>query len=185
MNLYFRMLIIFLKIWSGQRKRWSEESVVNFRAWPIDCDVNFHLTGSRYIGIADLGRIHLLGQMGILGELLMRRWLPIVSEVDVSYIRSIKPFEKFRLITRILLWDRKYWYTEHRFEVHGQLRALLLVRGVFVCERDIIPIPDVAALTGEDPTPPPVSETIHQWKDLLKSKKCTPSAPIGQNSLIV
>jgi hypothetical protein len=54
MNLYFRMLIIFLKIWSGHRKRWSDESVVNFRAWPMDCDVNFHLTGSRYIAIADL-----------------------------------------------------------------------------------------------------------------------------------
>ena len=171
MNLYFRMLVVFVKIWLGLTKRWSEESVLQFRVFPFDCDVNLHLTSSRYVAFADLGRIHLLGQIGILRGVLNRRWFPFASGVEITYIRPIMPLQKLNLRTRILTWDEKYWYTEHKFEVGNQLRAIAIVRGVFVKGPDIIPMNEIAALTDEDPASPPAPNSIQQWIQLLEAKK--------------
>jgi acyl-CoA thioesterase FadM len=171
MNLYFRLFITFVKAWFAERIPWSGQSSLSFRVWPLDCDAYLHLTASRYLGIADLGRIHFLGRMGIFRAVLKRRWFPVAQAIDVTYIRSIQPFQKFRLRTRLLTWDDKYWYAEHRFEVREELRAVLIIRGVFVRGRTIIPMPDVMALTGGNPAPPSVSNTVQQWRQLLKIKK--------------
>ncbi len=171
MNLYFRLVIVLIKTWFARRQHWSGESTLMFRVWPWDCDLYLHLTGSRYLGIADLGRIHLLGRMGLFRGLLKRRWLPIASAVEVTYIRSIRAFQKYRLRTRLLTWDEKYWYAEHRFEVRGKLRAILNIRGVFVSGHMIIPMPDIMGLTGESPLPPFPTRTVQQWQQLLSTKK--------------
>ncbi len=150
------MLIIFLKILvSSDKRSWNEESVVNFRVYPFDCDINFHLTGSRYIGLADLGRIHLLGQIGILKDLLKRNWFPFASGIEITYIHPIKPFQKFKLRSKITSWDEKYWYAEHYFEVKNKIYAIALVRGVFVKNHKIVPIIDIVALTSANPLEPP------------------------------
>jgi len=171
MNLYFRILIVFVKIWLGLKKQWSEESALHFRALPFDCDVNLHLNSARYVGFADLGRIHLLGQIGILPGLLTRRWFPFASGVEITYIRPIKPFQKLRLRTRVLTWDEKYWYTEHIFEAGNQVRAIGIVRGVFVRGRDVVSMNEIAALTDENPASPPAPRIIEQWRQLLEAKK--------------
>jgi acyl-CoA thioesterase FadM len=171
MNLYFRMLLVFIKVWLGPKKRWSEDSLLSFRVYPFDCDINLHLTSSRYIGIADLGRMHLLGQMGIFSSLFKRGFFPFANGIEITYIRPIKPFQKFRLRSRITNWDEKYWYAEHTFEVGSQICAIAIVRGVFVKNRSIVPMDNITILTGEAPASPATPETVRQWQMLLKVKK--------------
>ena len=165
------MLLVIVKVWLGLRKQWSEEAVLHFRVLPFDCDVNLHLNSARYLGFADLGRIHLLGQIGILRGLLTRGWFPFASGIEITYIRPIKPFQKFKLRTRVLTWDDKYWYTEHIFEVNKEVRAIGMVRGVFVRGRAVVAMNDIAALTVENPASPPAPQIIEQWKQLLEVKK--------------
>lgn len=171
MSLYFRLLIVLIRSWLGPSKPWSEESELRFRVLPTDCDLNLHLTSSRYIALSDLGRIHLLGQTGILGDIIKRRWFPFSAGVEVTYIRPIQPFQLFTVRTRALTWDDKYWYSEHRFEVADELRAIVLTRGLFVCGRKLVSMAEIAALTAENPPPPPVPETVEQWQLLLDAKK--------------
>jgi len=64
MNLYFRMLIVFVKIWLRLKKQWSEESALHFRALPFDCDVNLHLRK-----LFSSGLFGALDESGIGGEL--------------------------------------------------------------------------------------------------------------------
>lgn len=171
MNLYFRALIVLIKVLFGGKRSWQEPSVLSFRVYPFDCDVNFHLTSARYVGLADLGRIHLLGQMGIFNKLLRNRYLPLANGIEITYIRPIKPFEKFQVRSKIATWDEKYWYAEHNFEAGGQLRAIAIVRGVFVQNRTIVPLHEIVSLAGADPAAPPPSRLMEQWKMLLEVKK--------------
>ena len=49
--------------------------------------------------------------------------------------------------------------------------AIVIVRGVFVKDRNIVPMNDIVSLGGADPFSPPPSKTMDQWKELLKVKK--------------
>jgi acyl-CoA thioesterase FadM len=171
MNLYFRMVIVFFKIWLGHKKSWEEESILSFRVYPFDCDINFHLTSARYVGFADLGRIHLMGQMGVFQSFFKRRWFPFASGIEITYIRPIKPFQKLKVRSKVTSWDEKYIYVEHCFEADNKVMAIAIVRGVFVKDRNIVPMNDIVSLGGADPFSPPPSKTMDQWKELLKVKK--------------
>ena len=181
MNLYFRMVIVFFKIWLGHKKSWEKESTLSFRVYPFDCDINFHLTSARYVGFADLGRIHLLGQMGVFSKFLKRRWFPFASGTEITYIRPIKPFQKFTMRSKITSWDEKYVYIEHCFEVDNKVMAIAIFRGLFVKDRNIVPMNDIVSLGGADPFSPPPSKTMDQWKELLKVKKEEYSSAITDN----
>jgi acyl-CoA thioesterase FadM len=171
MNLYFRMISIFFKIWFGPKKTWKEESVLSFRAYPFDCHINLHLTSARYIGMADLGRIHMMGQMGIFRSILKRRWFPFANGIEITYIRPIRPFQKFTVRSKVRSWDEKYLYFEHLFEVGKKTMAIAIARGIFVKDRNVVPINDVVTLGGADPLSPPPSKTRDKWKELLEVKK--------------
>ena len=112
-----------------------------------------------------------MGQNGILGKLLKRRCFPINATYDVSYFRPIKPFEKFSVTSRIITWDNKYWYKEHRFEVDGELRAFGMARGVVVCRRVVTSMQEIVALTGEHLDAPPVPEAVLKWRDFLEAEE--------------
>jgi len=103
-----------------------------FGVWPFDCDINFHLTNARYFALCDLSRIYYMGQVGVLLNMIKRKWLPVAQAQEITYLKPIKPFQRFEVLTRFSYWDNKYWYTEHKFIAGDLLCAVLQVRGVFV-----------------------------------------------------
>ena len=171
MTLYFRLLIIMFKIFFSPKRHPLDIFISNFRVLPTDCDLNFHLTSSRYPAFIEAATIHQMGQMGILGKMLKRGCFPINANYDVTYIRPIKPFEKFRVVSRIVTWDDKYWCKEHRFEVDGELRAYGMARGVIVCQKVVTSMEEIIALTGEQLNTPDVPEAVLKWESFLKAKK--------------
>ncbi len=171
MTLYFRLLIITFKILFGPKRHPLDIFISNFRVLPSDCDLNFHLTSSRYPAFIEAASIHQMGQMGILGKMLKRGCSPINANYDVTYIRPIKPFEKFRIISRIVTWDDKYLYLEHRFEVDGELRAFGMARAVFMCKKAVTSMGEIAAITGEQLIAPDVTEAVLKWEKFLEAKK--------------
>ena len=148
-----------------------DESRSWFRVWPFDCDINVHLTNARYFALADIGRIYYLGQVGVLYDMIKRNWLPISQAQEISYFKSINPFQRFEVLTCFTHWDEKYWYTEHKFIAGGQLCAVLQVRGVIVHGKKIIPMHDVVALAGEDVEVPYKPVNVEYWQRLIDAKK--------------
>jgi len=171
MNLYFRLLLILLKSKFSNRIGLLDESRLKYRAWPLDCDINLHLTNSRYFALCDLSRIYYMGQVGVLFDLIKRNWLPVAQAQEISYFKPIGPFQRFDVATRFTHWDEKYWYTEHRFSAADKLCAVLQVRGVFVHGRTVLPMGDVLALTGEDVEVPDKPVMVEYWQKLIESKK--------------
>ena len=171
MNLYFRLLILLVRLIGLPRRRLFEESRVGFRVLPTDCDVNLHMNNGRYLAFMDLGRLHLVAQIGLLGIILRRRWGAALGAAEINFIRPLAPFQKFDLVTRIVTWDGKYVYMEHRFESGGVLCAHAFVKGLFLDKRGHVANTEVAAELGYTGAPPPMPEELRIWAELGSVKK--------------
>lgn len=171
MNLYFRLLLILLRSKFANKIGLLDKSRLKYRVWPLDCDINLHLTNARYFALCDLSRIYYMGQVGVLFNLIKRKWLPVAQAQEISYFKPINPFQQFEVLTRFTHWDDKYWYTEHRFFAADKLCAVVQVRGVFVHRRKVLPLRDVLALVGEEVEVPDMPITVEHWQKLIESKK--------------
>ncbi|PVZ68269.1 thioesterase family protein [Pelagibaculum spongiae] len=176
MNLYLRLLLLIARIRTIKQFITLEQaSHMHFRVWPHDCDINLHLTNSRYLGMMDLGRTWMLAEMGQLSSVVKRGWKVIMNAQEISYIRELSPFQKFTLETRMVGWDEKYFYVEQRFVSGGKLYAIAHVRGLFIHKRKAVAMGEV--LDHLEQSQGSQSPRINQppqiiaWKQLLEQKK--------------
>ncbi|TMP30328.1 thioesterase [Pseudoalteromonas rubra] len=172
MNLYFRLLWLFWRIRQNKATQPLLDVIdINFRALPSDCDINLHLTNSRYLAMMDLARTWMTERVGLFSAIMKRRWFPIVNATAITYIRDIKPLQEFTVSTRLVGWDHKYFYIEQKFHSERGLHAIAYVRGVFKSRQGVISVEEmleVAEFTGEAPILP--EEVVH-WKEMLEQKK--------------
>ncbi len=174
MNLYLRLIGLLLRLPFVRRQGLFEPARIGFRAWPNDCDINLHLNNGRYLTFMDLGRVHLMVQIGLFAPIWRRRWLPVLAAAEMSFIRPILPFQRFNLVTRLLTWDEKYFYIEQRFEAGGRLCAVGMVKGLFLHGRERVASTAVVSLLGLDVTAPNLPDVVRHWNDLAALKKHHP-----------
>lgn len=162
MNLWFRVLRILITSLLGPRLGLLDESRLEFRVWPFDLDINVHMNNARYLALMDLGRLDIIVRSG-LGRLVLRRRLqPVIAGALVRYRRSLLPFERFTLRTRLLGWDEKWLFIEHRLERHGELVCLAVVKGLFLGRDGAVASAELARHLnhhGPGPALPPWIET--------------------------
>lgn len=170
-NLYLRLLRLLVLLPFVRRASLFTPSRLAFRVWPTDCDLNFHMNNGRYLTLMDLGRVHLLAQMGLLAIVLARRWTPVLSAAEINYIRPLAPFRKFTLVTRLLTWDEKYFYIEQRFEACGRLVAIGMVKGVFLHRRSRVAPAEVLRALALEVEAPAMPAVVRHWNDLTALKK--------------
>lgn len=163
MNLFFRMIKVILISLTHPQINATDDIFLNMRVLPNDLDLNMHMTNSRYLAKMDLGRIALLIQSGLLKVVRKNKWMPVVGGTSIRYCKSLKPFQFYKLRTRVIGWDDKWLYMEHRFESKGTVYAVGLVRGLFRGPNGNIPSSDVIKTlnhTGPSPVLPP---WVAQW----------------------
>ena len=171
MNLYLRLLRLLLRLPFVRHRALLAPGRLSFRVLPTDCDLNLHLNNGRYLTFMDLGRVHLIAQIGFLGKLLQRRWAPVLSAAEMNFIRPLKPLQRFELVSRLLTWDDKYFYIEQRFLAGGRLCAVGMVKGLFLHGRERVPSQAVLDLLGLDLAPPDLPDVVRHWNDLAALKK--------------
>lgn len=171
MNLYLRLFLLLFKLIGLPRREVLEESRVAFRVLPTDCDINLHMNNGRYLSFMDLGRLHLVAQMGLLRIIVRKRWRAALGAAEINFIRAIEPFQKFELVTRLVTWDDKWAYMEQRFEVEGVLRAHAFVKGLFLDGRGRVENSTVVAELGYAGAPPPMPRELEIWAELGNVKK--------------
>lgn len=164
MLLFFRVALVVLKSLLGRRVDVLRESVLRLRVWPTDMDLNFHLNDGRYLSLSGLGRVDLFARSGLLRPAMKRGWYPVVGAAMVRYRREIRWLERFTLHSRIVGWDDKWFYFEHRFQIGDTLAAIVYVRGVLRTKAGPVPSRDVLALLGHSDASPPVPDVIERWK---------------------
>lgn len=131
MNLFLRLFYVLLA--GGFRKRLKvlEASVLNLSVFPNDLDIYGHMNNGRYLTLMDLGRIDWIMRTGLGKTADKNGWKPLVASVKIAYKKSFTVFQTFKLKTRILGWDEKWFFVEQVFEKKGTTCAVGIVKGLF------------------------------------------------------
>lgn len=104
---------------------------VHLRVWPNDLDFNGHVNNGRYLALADIGRIHWFVRTGVLGVARQHDAFPIVGDAIAKFRQNLKLFQGFEIQTRLIGWDRKWGFLEHRFIRKDRVLGVVAIRGVF------------------------------------------------------
>lgn len=138
MNLVFRLLYVIFGAWRWPALKASDSSVLKFRVWPLDMDLNLHLTNSRYLALMDLGRTDLILRSGMWKLMKRDRLAVVLGGVAMRFRRSLPPFARFTLTTRLLGWDERWVYVEQIFTGPQGLACSAVLRSTFLKNGKIV-----------------------------------------------
>lgn len=175
MNLYLRFLGFIFSAFFIKGKKELRKTQVKFRVLPQDCDINFHLTNSRYLAFADLARMYATVRMGLLKAVLKNKWMIVVQSQEITYIRPIPPFATFTLTTEFIHYDEKYFYAYHEYLYKGSVMATAMVRGAFLKGKKVVGLGDILSAEGFELPVWEEPDSVSSWKDHLAVKKATNS----------
>lgn len=165
MSLFLRL---FWVLWCATRKsklRPLDHSIVHFRVWPTDLDLNRHMNNGRYLTIMDLGRLDLLARTGLVRLARINKWVPIVGFVSVRFRRPLHLFQAYELHTWITHWDEKWFYVRQEFRIGQQIYASAWLKGLLRHRRGpIAPREILAAIGFNIACPRPVDQDV--WDGL-------------------
>ncbi|HJW42876.1 MAG TPA: thioesterase family protein [Geothrix sp.] len=166
------MVLLLRTLWKGLTLRFRRTleplgtSVLAFRVWPNDLDVNVHMNNGRFLSVMDLGRFDLTFRTGLGRAMLRNRWKPLVGAVTMRYRRSLDPFERYELHTRLLGWDAKWFFLEQRFlKRGGELAAEGVVRALFRGRDGNVPVAEVLRQMGYEGPEPELPEAVRRWAE--------------------
>ena len=163
MNLWFRLLLLLF------RRPWRKPvdglatTVIRMRVWPLDLDFNRHVTNGRYFTLADVGRMDYVLRSGAFRVALRNRAFPIVGDTWGKFRRELKLFEAFEIHTRMLGWDEKWSFVEHRFVSKKRVVGVVVMRGLFRSAEGTIPPDDFVRELGIAERPPVMSKWLTDW----------------------
>jgi acyl-CoA thioesterase FadM len=123
-----------------------------------------HVNNGVYFSLMDLGRLDLLVRAGVWAEFQRRGFYPVVASETVTFRRSLQPWQRYELQTRIVGYDERAVYIEHRFVVAGEIYATAHVRGRFLKRSGgTVGIDELANAVGVDASALPVPEWLAAW----------------------
>ena len=163
MNLYLRLLWLL----TARRFRSRVDPIgpchTPFRVWPTDLDVFMHVNNGVYLSMMDLGRVDLMARSGLMDKLQSRGWHPVVTSQTIQYRRSLRLFERFEIVTRVLAWDDKFILVQQEFVRRGEVVATALMRGRFLSRAGNVPMSEIIAMAGNPGPPTDVSDYARAW----------------------
>lgn len=171
MNLWFRLLWYALTSpWRPRIEAENETSRLDFRVWPSDLDLSMHMNNGRYLTLMDLGRIDYLVRTGLWRAVRRNGWTPIASSIVIRYRRELRPFDKFRLETRLACWAEASVVMEQVFVLQsgphkGQVAARAMFKGGIYSrsERSFVDIGRLMKEIGVSATSPPMTAEIEAF----------------------
>ena len=143
---------------------------VRLRVWPNDLDFNIHLNNGRYLTLSDIGRIHWFVRAGLFRIARQHKAFPVGGDAIAKFRRDLKVFQTFEIHTRLIGWDRKWGFIEHRFVRKGRVIGMVTFRGVFKGPGGLVdPGVLLAGLGHSSPSPelPEWANRFHQSEELL------------------
>ena len=172
----------------GPRLRFTDVSRSNFRVWPTDIDILRHMNNGKYLSIMDIGRYDLLLRNGVFELFTNEGWYPVVVGQTISYRKSLNPWKKFTVESRILGFDDQAVYLEQRFvrpaprssNIGGtpEVYAQAFVRGRILRRTGgVVPVEEIISKSGADPALLRVPSDVLAWGQSTKLPSTRADAP--------
>ena len=137
---------------------------LRLRVLPTDLDFLGHMNNGVYLSIADLGRMDLLVRAGVWKTFQERGYYPVVASETITFRKSLQPWQRFDLESRVVGYDAKACYIEQRFVVDGEVFATMFIRGRFLKKSGgVVTIPELSDAVGIDVTDFPPPSWLGEW----------------------
>lgn len=138
-------------------------------------DLNFHLNNAHYLSFLDKARLEHSISTGLF-SIFRQRGNFLVANIEISYLKSLLPFQRFTITSRILGWDTRYYFIAHEFRVAGELYATAYVRLVFTRGGKRVNPADILAPLTQAQASPALPPSVLHWQNMLTAKREESSA---------
>jgi acyl-CoA thioesterase FadM len=180
MTRFLRIIISILQALFRTRLAPLDESVVHLRVWPHEADwSNVHQ--AIYPLYMEIGRWDVAIRNGLGRWMLKQRCAGILGAQMIRYHRPLKRFQAFELRTRVLGWDKKWFYIEHHLESHGRTMAIGCIQIMFLNPQGKRVQPSTAVLAcGGDANSPPIGSMTELFAQFAAATHHTVRSPHNQ-----
>jgi len=164
MNLFLRLLLLFLTAPFRPRCELMGPTRKRFLVWPPDLDVLFHVNNGVYLSMLDVARVDLMLRSGLAKQLRQKRFYPVVAAETIRFRRSLQLFQAFEVETAVIGWDDKAFIIQHRFLRAEELVAEAVVRARFLRRGGgTVSSRELLELAGKIEPSPPLPAWIDAW----------------------
>jgi acyl-CoA thioesterase FadM len=115
MNLFLRVVLVWLKSFYKPRIGLLDPYVTRFGVWITDQDMLRHVTNSRFYSLVDVCVIDFFLRSGVLGVLGRNKWTPVVVYKDMKFLKALRFPAKFEVRSQWLGWDDEAVVALHAF----------------------------------------------------------------------
>lgn len=150
--------------WRG-RTGLLEPSRVHLRVMPGEIDFNLHMNNGRYFSAADIGRLDWGLRSNLWRSAFLHGWRAVAGDSNARFLRSLQPFQAYQLETRLLGWNDKWFFCEHRFLREEQVYAIVAVRYLFLSSRGKVPTSKVLEKAGHGGVSPRLPDWALRWHE--------------------
>jgi acyl-CoA thioesterase FadM len=177
-NLLFRTALLFLRARRRSKLHVHDVARTPFRVLPSDLDVLGHMNNGVYFSIMDLGRMDLMIRAGVWATLTERGFYPVVTKETISFRKSLQPWQRFVLESRIVGYDDRAVYIEQRFVVGGEIFARAYMCGRFLKKAGgTVSVTELVDALGIDPTEVTLPKWLTGWSDEMTLPTTRAHAP--------
>jgi hypothetical protein len=131
---------------------------------PTEADLRF-VGNARYMLFMEIGRLEQMLRTGILRHARRRRWSPLVVSQTIRYVRPLRRFQRFTLKTRLVAWDDRWFFIEHKIERRGQLVAFGVAKCCFRGPEGVVPPASAFAAVNVSVTPVTLPRYATLWTE--------------------
>jgi acyl-CoA thioesterase FadM len=160
----FKMLWVWLTYRRRGRIGPFDSAEIGARVMPWDLDLNFHMNNGRYFSIADIGRFDWWMRSGMWNTALTHGWRPVAGDANARFSGSLQLFQRYRLHTRLLGWNPKWFFVEHRYTRGERVMCTVLVRYLFIGDSGPRPTADILQLMNWEMPSPALPEWVMAWE---------------------
>src|SRR5690606_13180910 len=150
-----------------------------FRVLPTDLDTNRHMNNGRYLSISDIGRLDLLRRTGVYATMMREGWYPVVQSSSMTHRKSLMPWQRFEVESKVSGFDERAVYMEQRFVVNGEIYAIIFLKARFLKRTGgTVPMGDLVKALGLDAEHVEPADWVKRWAQdaaLPSTKQPAPS----------
>lgn len=154
---------VFLRLGRRGKVDLREDSVITFRVWPNDLDLNGHLTNSRYFALMDAARYDMVIRSGTWAAWKANGWFPVVASQRIRFRKSLAPWTAYTIRSRTLGWDDKNLYIGQVFEREGVVHAEATIRAAILAKGGRVTMDELMVASGWIGPPPELPHRVKLW----------------------
>lgn len=167
-----------LRVRAGKRLAPLDVSRIRLTTLPTDLDILRHMNNGRYLSLMDLGRWDLLVRTGVAGAMKKHGWYAVVSSETITFRKSLHPWQRFDVESRMIGHDDKAVYMEHRCVVDGEIYARAIIRARMMKRSGgTLSHQEFFGAVGRPDGIPEVDAWVHEWAAAVSLPSTKADAP--------